>query len=162
MKIREIMVKSPKYCDPGSNCAAAIERLWSTGCGALPVVDAGKKVVGIITDRDICIALGTRNRRPAELLVGEVMTSDVATCRADDDIHDALHTMRLRKVRRLPVVDAAGRLEGILCATDVLLYARHEDGSRPELSYENVVATLRAIYWHDGPHEDASRSQAAR
>ena len=151
MKIRDIMVKSPKFCEPGCNCAAAIELLWSTGCGALPVVNAEKKVVGIVTDRDICIALGTRNRRPAELKVGEVMTSDVAACRADDDIHDALNTMRLRKVRRLPVVDAAGRLEGILCATDVLLYARHDDGSRPELSYENVIGTLRAIYWHSTP-----------
>ena len=53
--------------------------------------------------------------------------------------------MRLRKVRRLPVVDAAGRLEGMLCATDLLLNARHDDGSRPELSYENVVGVLRGI-----------------
>jgi CBS domain-containing protein len=148
MNVRKIMVKSPKCCDPSLNCAAAIELLWSAGCGALPVVNAEKKVVGIVTDRDICIALGTRNRRPAELQITEVMTSDVASCHADDDIHEALKTMRLRKLRRLPVIDSAGRLEGTLCVTDVLMHARHDDGSRPELSYENVVGALREIYCH--------------
>ena len=51
------------------SCAGAIELLWSTGCGALPVVNAEKRVVGIVTDRDICVALGTRDRRPSELQV---------------------------------------------------------------------------------------------
>lgn len=148
MKVKEIMVRSPKCCDPSLNCAAAVELLWSTGCGALPVVNAERKLVGIVTDRDICIALGTRNRRPAELQISAVMTGDVASCHAGDDIHEALKTMRLRKVRRLPVIDSAGRLEGMLCATDVLMYARHDDGSRPELSYENIVGTLRGIYCH--------------
>ncbi len=148
MKVRDIMVAAPKFCDPAMSCAGAIELLWSTGCGALPVVNAEKRVVGIVTDRDICVALGTRDRRPSELQVKELMTSDVACCRADDEIHEALKTMRLRKVRRLPVVDAAGRLEGMLCATDLLLNARHDDGSRPELSYENVVGVLRGICWH--------------
>lgn len=156
MKVKDVMVRSPKFCDPGMSCAVATERLWSAGCGALPVVNAENKVVGIVTDRDICIALGARNRRPAELPVGEVMTSDVATCQSGDDIHEALNTMRIRKVRRLPVVDAAGRLEGVLCATDVLLNARHDDGSRPELSYENIVGALRGIYWH--PHAKEQRA----
>lgn len=148
MKVGDIMVTAPASCNPDTNCATAVERFWSAGCGALPVVNAEKRVVGVVTDRDICIALGTRNRRPTELQVREVMTRDVACCRADDDIHDALKTMRLRKVRRLPVIDEASRLEGMLCATDVLLYARHDDGSRPELTYENVVSTLRGIYLH--------------
>ncbi len=142
------MVRLPKFCDPAMNCAGAIELLWSAGCGALPVVNSEKRVVGIVTDRDICVALGTRNRRPSELLVKELMTSDVACCGPDDEIHEALKTMRQRKVRRLPVVDATGRLEGMLCATDLLLYAQHDDGKRPELSYENVIGTLRGICWH--------------
>jgi CBS domain-containing protein len=148
MKVRDIMVESPKCCEPGLDCAAAIELLWSGGCGALPVVNAEKKVVGMVTDRDICVALGTRDLRPSELQVKELMTSDVATCRADDDIHDALETMRSRKIRRLPVVDGEGRLEGMLCVTDMIVNARRDDGTKPELSYENVVSMLRGICWH--------------
>lgn len=148
MNVREVMVKAPHFCDAQMNCAAAIEHLWTAGCGALPVVDAGKKVIGIVTDRDICIALGTRNRRASDVAIGDVMTADVVTCHADDDIHDALHAMRARKVRRLPVVDGEGKLEGMLTASDVLVHARHNDGSRPELSYENIVNALRGICLH--------------
>ncbi len=148
MTVREIMVASPRACDPEMNCAEAAEHLWAAGCGALPVIDRDRKVIGIVTDRDICIALGTRNRRASELQIRDVMTENVATCRSNDDIHDALKVMHDRKVRRLPVTDGAGKLEGMLCASDLLVHARHDDGSRPELSYENIVNALRGICWH--------------
>lgn len=83
--------------------------------------------------------------------MGEVMSKKVAVCHPDDEIHNALNTMRTRKVRRLPVVSRDGKLEGMLCASDILLRARHDDGSRPELSFENIVSTLRGIYWHCPP-----------
>jgi hypothetical protein len=52
-------------------------------------------------------------------------------------------------MRRLPVVGEGGKLEGILCLSDLILYARHEDGSRPDLSYEDVMGVLKSIYCHD-------------
>jgi CBS domain-containing protein len=151
MMVQQIMTKTPKCCSPGMNVAETTALLWSAGCGALPVVNAERRVVGIVTDRDICIALGTRNRRPSELTVGEVMSNNVAVCHPDDEIHNVLNTMRTRKVRRLPVVSRDGKLEGMLCASDILLRARHDDGSRPELSFENIVSTLCGIYWHCPP-----------
>lgn len=149
MRVRELMKKSPKYCRTNTDLAAVAAMLWSGGCGALPVVDAGEKVVGIITDRDICVALGTRNKRPSELTAGQVMSSNVAMCRSSDDIHAALKVMRTREVRRMPVVGEEGKLEGILCLSDLILYARHEDGSRPDLSYEDVMGVLKSIYFRD-------------
>lgn len=148
MRVQNIMTKSPVSCTSGSNLARAAELLWTTGCGALPVVDAQQRVIGIITDRDICIRLGSKNSRPSEVTVGEAMSRDVAQCHPDDEIHEALNTMRSRKVRRLPVVSSDGKLEGMLCASELLLHARHDDGSRPELSFENVVSMLRGIYFH--------------
>lgn len=148
MTVQEIMAKSPKYCAPGMNLAQATESLWAAGCGALPVIGPGGRVVGIITDRDICIALGTRNLRPSEVTVAEAMSSDVAVCAPQDDIHCALDTMRSRRVRRLPVVGHDGTLKGMLCASEVLLYARHDDGTSPTLSYEHIVGALRGIYCH--------------
>ncbi|MGD1093950.1 MAG: CBS domain-containing protein [Bryobacteraceae bacterium] len=147
MTVQEIMAKSPVYCDRGMNLAQATELLWKAGCGALPVVGPWLRVVGIITDRDICIALGTRNLRPSEVTVGEAMSSHVVMCAPCDDIHAALDKMRRQKVRRLPVVNRDGTLQGMLCASDILLYARHDDGTSPELSYENIVGALRGIYW---------------
>ena len=151
MIVQDIMRKSPKYCNPSTNLAATTELLGSCGCGALPVVDASRRVVGIITDRDICLAVGTRDQRPSELVADQAMSRQVATCRTDNDIHSALNVMRTRKVRRIPVVSDAGKLDGILCLSDLILYARHDDGSRPELSYEDVMSVLKAIYWVHSP-----------
>lgn len=146
--VRDLMQCSPKSCQPNTNLAEVIGLLWSCGCGALPVVDSAGRVVGIITDRDICVALGTRDRRPSELVAGQVMSRNVATCLTGDDIHTALKTMRSRRIRRLPVLGEHGRLEGVLCMSDLTLAARHDDGSKPALSYEDVMSTLKGIYWH--------------
>lgn len=157
MIVQDMMRKSPKYCGPTTNLAAVTELLWSCGCGALPVIDASKRVLGMITDRDICVALGTRNRRPSELMAEQAMSRRVAICRSSDDIHAALKIMRTRSVRRIPVVGDAGKLEGILCLSDLILEARHDDGSRPELSYEDVMGALQGIYWHHLPAMAATR-----
>ena len=148
MTVLQIMTGCPKHCSPEMNLAQAAERLWSAGCGALPVLNSEGKAIGIITDRDICIALGTRDKRASELTVAQVMSEKLYACHPDEEIHSALHTMRAHKVRRLPVVDNEGKLVGMLCASDVLLHARHDDGSGTELSYENIVNTLRGIYCH--------------
>ena len=151
MLISQIMTRSTKACSPDMNLAQATELLWTAACGALPVVDTGNKVIGIVTDRDICIALGTRNRLASELTVEQAMSASPYVCHAGEDIHTALTTMRERKIRRLPVVTAEGTLQGMLCASDVLLHARHDDGTNPELSYENIVSTLKGIYCHSQP-----------
>jgi len=145
MIVRDLMKTSPTTCTPAMNLAAVTELLWSAGCGALPVVDSGGKIVGIITDRDICVALGTRNQRPSELVAEHVMTRHVAVCEAGDEIHDALKAMRAAKVRRLPVVNGVGSLEGILCLSDLIVHARH-DGHRQSLTYEDVMVTLKDIH----------------
>jgi len=157
MRVQEVMRKSPRSCSLSSNLAAVTEQLWDYGCGALPVVDANGKVLGILTDRDICVAIGTRNRRPSELRAEDAMSLQIATCKPIDDIHDALKVMRTRKVRRLPVVNDQGRLEGILCLSDLVVNARHDDGSEPELSYEDVMGVLRSVYWLHLPPVVAAR-----
>ena len=148
MKVEDVMRKSPKSCSPGANLAAVTESLWRSGCGALPVVDTSGKIVGIITDRDICVAVGTRNKRPSELRAEQAMSHDVAICARGDEIHYALDLMRRRRVRRVPVIGDTGKLEGILCLSDLILQARHDDGGQPALSYEDVMGVLRSIYWH--------------
>jgi len=145
MLVREVMKASPQGCSPATNLAEVTERLWKSGCGALPVLDGQGKVIGIITDRDICVAAGTRNQRPSDLAAQAAMTRDVATCFADDEIHTALKTMRDRKVRRMPVLTRAGELAGLLTMSDLVLLARHDDGSDPPLSYEDVMNTLKCI-----------------
>jgi CBS domain-containing protein len=82
MKVQEIMVKDVKTCHPETNLAEATQIMWANDIGALSVVDNGNEVLGMITDRDIAIAVGTRNRAPAELTAFEVKPNprELYTC----------------------------------------------------------------------------------
>ncbi len=138
------MVTEVKSCRPGTDLATAAKIMWDNDCGALPVVDEKSKVVGMITDRDITIALWTKNRLPSQVVVSEVKPLTAYTCVGEDDIHSALQTMQARQVRRLPVVGKDGSLRGLLCLNDIALNAKKQNG----LSYADVVKTLQAVCGH--------------
>jgi len=149
MKVRELMTRNVACCRPDTNLAAAGALMWDNDCGVLPVIDESGKVTGLITDRDICIALATRDGQSSKVTVGDVATTKVAMCDADDDIHSAMKTMRRDKIRRLPVVNRVGALEGILSINDLVLRAEKGDDRRtPELSYDDVMHTLQGICAH--------------
>ena len=156
MKVREIMAKTPASCNLDTNLSAAVEILWKRNCGILPVLNSDQKVVGVITDRDICIALGTRNRLPSEVTVAEVASGNVFACREDDEIHTALATMAQGKVRRLPVISAEGTLRGMLSIDDIVLHS----GFKGEPSYHELVAILKNIY-QPTTSETVQRKEAA-
>ena len=121
--------------------------MWKGGFGALPVVNPAGKVIGMITDRDICIAAATKNRDPGDIRVKEVMSGQVYGCSPDTDIHQAIKIMQEKRVRRLPIRNATdGKLVGILSMDD--LARRAEGGFRAELSAQDVENTLRAICAH--------------
>jgi len=145
MKVRDVMMRTAARCRPDTNLGAAVELMWTRNCGILPVVDAEEKLVGMITDRDICIALGTRNRLAGDVAVKDVASAHVHWCKSDDDVRSALQVMAASKIRRLPVVNESGVLEGILSMDDVVLHA--EAGNRAsELPAESVVNTLKEVY----------------
>ena len=152
MKVQDVLTQDVKFCWPYTNLAAAAALMWENNWGVLPVVADGKKAIGVITDRDIAIALGTKNKQASDIPVIEVMSGEVYTAFSEDDIHTALKLMRKEKVRRLPVVNTEGALKGILCLNDIALQAVHPDGEKaPELNYEDVVSTLKAICEHRHP-----------
>lgn len=126
MQVQEIMTKDVPSCRPETNAAVAAEIMWTRRCGTLPIVDEAGHVVGIVTDRDLFIALGTRNRRAAELPLAEIMHRDPSTCAPGDDVRSALNTMAQRHVHRLPVVEKDGALRGVLSIDDVVARAEVE------------------------------------
>lgn len=150
MKVKEIMMGTPYTCRRDTNLGEATRLMWEGNCGFLPVLGNDGKVCGVVTDRDICIALGTRSKPAGDVSVGEVASSKVYSCSPDEEIHVALLTMRDAHVRRLPVIDADGKAVGVLSMDDILMHAEAtSSGQVAELSAEEVVRTLRAI-----PHRD--------
>ncbi len=149
MKIKELMTSPVQTCEPATNLAAAAAMMWDSDCGALPVVDHDGKAIGVITDRDICMAVATKRRVASELTVWETITGKVHTCTADDEAKDALHLMQRERVRRLPVVDQNGVLQGMVAMNDFVLHAEEPKGKRePELSYHDVMEAMKAISAH--------------
>lgn len=143
-RVQDFMTTNVQVCSPETDLAAAAELMWNNDCGALPVVENGK-LQAMITDRDICIALGTRDRRPSELRVNEVANSAPEACEAGADIHSAMAKMRRAHVRRLPVVNEAGEIQGIVTLNDLILAADRKHGA---LEYEEVLNTAKAVCEH--------------
>jgi CBS domain-containing protein len=147
MKVQDVMTHDVKACFPETNLAAAAALMWQNDCGILPVVVNGGNAVGVITDRDIAIAVGTRGRSPQDIRVDEVIHGPVLACAPDDEVHTALMIMRKDKVRRLPVLSDDGVLRGILSLNDVVIHA--QKGNK-DPDYDEIVSTLKAICEH--PH----------
>ena len=146
MRVRDVMSRPIISCNLQTNLAEASALMWDHNCGVLPIVNDNGKLSGVITDRDICIALGTRNKRASELTVSDVSSGPASSCGLDDDVTAALQIMSQARIRRLPVVDRAGIPQGILSLNDLVLWAQHSDGAkRHGLSYEDVVNTLVRI-----------------
>src|SRR3990172_6727699 len=110
MKVREIMTTDVASCHPDTTLAESAAAMWDRDCGTLPVVTSEGRVTGMITDRDICIAVATKGRTADRIAVREVSAGHVCSCLPNDEIDQALETMKTHKVRRLPVVDEQGHL----------------------------------------------------
>jgi CBS domain-containing protein len=162
MKVKEIMMGTPYTCRRETNLGEAAELMWKGNCGFLPMTGADGKVCGVITDRDICIALATRNKLAGEVTADEVSEGRLYACSPEDEIHVALLTMREGKVRRLPVIDSDGKAVGVLSMDDVLLHAEPSgSGKIVELSTDEVVRSYRAISQRELPQAVKKQTAAA-
>jgi len=142
MKIEQIMTPSPVTCGLSDNLAEVVERMWDANCGIVPVVDDAGHVIGVITDRDICIASATRGRAPGEIGAEDMQRKPVVCCRPDDDVRTALRLMTVHRVRRLPVTTDEGILHGVVSLDDIALAA----GTRTTVSAADVLSAMKAIY----------------
>lgn len=145
MKVKNLMHQPVYTVSPEDTLHTAggiLARIWA---GVLPVEDAAGKIVGILTDRDMFLALTARDAMPSRVRVAEVMHRDVEVTHPEEDLLQAMRTMERRGLRRLPVVDRDGAVVGMLSLDDVVERARAEGG--PEhlgLFYPSIVDAYRA------------------
>jgi CBS domain-containing protein len=146
MNISQIMKPDVEVCAPDDNLAAAASRMWDCDIGCLPVLDGAGEVVGIVTDRDICMAALTRGQPLRDIPVSVAMAKEVLSCSPEATLVEAEEVMRSGQVRRLPVIDSDGSLVGIVSLNDLALLAEREIGRKSrDLSAQEVTATLAAI-----------------
>lgn len=149
MKVEDIMTREVQCCGPDTNLAAAAKMMWDSDCGILPVLNVEGKVLGVVTDRDLCMSAATKNRPASEITVWESIAPKAYTCRPSDEIHVALDLMKREQVRRLPVVDEDNVLQGMLSINDLILHAGDAKGkAKADLSNDDLMRVLKAIHAH--------------
>ena len=118
MKIEKVMTRDAHVCSPADTMNHAAQMMWEGDCGFLPVVDGGR-VVGVVTDRDICMGAYTQGVPLWGAPVASVMSNELWTCRPGDDIRDVEGLMKEKMIRRVPVVDPEGALVGVVTIGDL-------------------------------------------
>jgi CBS domain-containing protein len=143
MKVKELMSTDVKTVREDADVSTATKLMWDGDCGIVPVVNDDRQVIGVVTDRDICIAAATRSMNPNHIRVGDVMSRTVFTVPESDDARQALSALKDRRVRRLPVVDRQRRLVGVISLSD--LVARAECKRDADIPGEEFLDALKAI-----------------
>jgi CBS domain-containing protein len=151
MKIKEVMVEnSLSYCSPETNLAKATKMMKDSNLGALPVVDKDQKVIGIITDRDICLSLANKGKKTiSELSVKEIVPqAKVHTIKIEDTVTDALREMRKNRIGRLPVTNNDGKLKGMISINTLLSHALNKKNELGNVTAkdENLAKTIKALF----------------
>ena len=155
MKVEQLMTRPVQTCRRSDPLNAAAQIMWERDCGCLPVVEQAR-VVGMITDRDICMAAYTQGRPLSDIPVGSVMARDVRSCRPSDSITTALKILEQNQLHRLPVLDKNDHLIGMLSLTDVAREASREHGrARKEVTDAEIAEATCAISAPRAPREIA-------
>ena len=140
--VKEVMTAQYRACDEADHLGTAALRMWEADCGILPIL-SGRKLVGVVTDRDLCMGLALKNCRPDERTVREVASGVLYSCTPGATLSAALATMAAHRVRRLPVLDD-GQLVGMLSLNDIVLAA----GEPGAPAAQQVLDALRNICAH--------------
>jgi len=152
MKVEALMNPRVKSAGTDASVADVVLIMEKNDCGTVPILNWASTLVGIVTDRVICLAVGFRPLPAAGIPITDVMSKKVYACSPEEDVSVALQTMRQRKIRRLPVVDANGHLVGILSMDDIVL--------RTEDDLGETVKTLKAIYRRPLSKKEPARLEA--
>jgi CBS domain-containing protein len=120
-KCNEVMTKNPVCCLPNDMVAKVAKLMKRKNVGSIPVIENEKtrKLVGIVTDRDLTLRIVAKELDAKSTKVEEVMTRKLVTCRAEDDLQKALDAMSEHQLRRIPVVDKDNKILGIIAQADV-------------------------------------------
>jgi CBS domain-containing protein len=145
MKVQEMMSTRVETCRVGDTLERAAHLMWEKDCGIVPVIDAESRVVGMVTDRDVCMAAYTQGKPLWQIPVTSACSRKVYACRLNDSLQTVENLMRVAQIRRIPVVDADGQLWGIVSLGDLAQHVHRGGGSPDGLSYASIALTLAAI-----------------
>ena len=120
MTCAEVMTPSPTCCNSQHTAIEAAELMRREDVGLVPVTsDDGRKLIGVLTDRDIVLKVVAEGRDPRSTAVTDVMSTDIVSCLPQESVESVMELMATRQVRRIPIIDPDGSLVGIVAQADV-------------------------------------------
>jgi CBS domain-containing protein len=147
VKVKDLMVAEVNCCQTYNTLNTAAQLMWDNDIGCVPVMGRDGRVLGMLTDRDICMAAYIQGASLTESLVTSAMSKQVCSCAPDDDIATAEKLMREKQVRRLPVIDTQGHLVGIVSLNDMAREASREAEMKKarEVSDAQITRVMAAV-----------------
>lgn len=151
MRIRHVMTKDPTSCVPNDTARKAAGIMRDQDTGIVPVIEneQSQRIVGVVTDRDLCMNVVAEGRDPRTVIVQECMTTAVVRCFTNDPVERVTELMRENQIRRVLVVDEGGALRGIVSLADVV--------RRGEIETTQTHETLKRV---SAPSREPSKPRA--
>jgi CBS domain-containing protein len=144
MNAAQLMTPNAMTVNEDQACDVAAGIMWDHDVGSVPIIDDERRVVGIVTDRDLCMAAYTKNERLADIPLRAVMSKNVVCANERDDLRTVEELMQANQIRRLPVVDEDNRISGIIALADIAL-ARGVTAAGDEVSEQEIATTIEAV-----------------
>ena len=156
MNVEQLMSKNVKTCSAYDTLELAARIMWENDCGAVPIVDTDNRPIGMITDRDICMAAYTQGKPLWSMPVSSAASHGVIAVRDSDGLDAAEALMQKHQIRRVPVVDADGKAIGILSMNDLARHAHTGHHRHNGLSADSIIRTFAAVCKPTASHVHAA------
>lgn len=142
MKVKDLMTHPVKTCRTTALLGDAAQVMLDAECGCVPIVDSRGRLAGMLTDRDVCLAVAARRQSPWEIPVRDAMSSNIVSVPIDEHVDAVLVAMKEHRIRRVPIVDEDGHVKGLISIDDAI---RNTGLGHGRLAAEAVVDVLRHI-----------------
>ena len=139
MKVNDVMIENVSFCRENETLGKAAELMWQKDCGMVPVLNDEDEIIGVVTDRDICIAVASRNQLPSDISVKDLADGKVITCSKKHSVKKVLKIMKKHQIKRLPVVGNNGKICGVVSINDMLQMRKSKRYKK------QIIKTLTAI-----------------
>lgn len=146
MKISDLMTRDVATLEPDASAFDAARLMWDRDCGFLPVIHPlSRAVLGVVTDRDVCMASYTQGVPLRDIPVNRIMSRSVVTCSVSDDLERAHAKLRGHQIHRLPVVDELERIVGVISLNDLARHAVRQRGPGSASEKSAIAETLGLV-----------------
>ncbi len=148
MKVKDLMTTEVWSCREYATLNSAAQTMWENDIGCVPIVDSENRVIGMLTDRDVCMSAFLQGAPLTGISVTTAMSKEVFSCRPGDDLAAVERLMREKQIHRVPVLDDQDRLVGIIALNDIAREAAHEGEAKQaarEVTDAEISSTIASV-----------------